>query len=96
MKLRLLALALLGLLFVPAAGCSKRYRIEIQSDVCWYGTVNDNQGISGCGNVTYKVVGRLGCVRIQKSGGAGYVRVRIDDGPWVDSSDVNGLVQVCQ
>ncbi|MCC6348914.1 MAG: hypothetical protein IT347_04880 [Candidatus Eisenbacteria bacterium] len=92
--LLLLATVLAGSL--ATGGCSKRYRIEIQSDTCWDGQIDEGQGIFDCGNSSYKVIGALRCVRVQKKTAAGYVRVRIDSGPWAETSEPNGIVQVCR
>ena len=92
--LLLLAVALTAV--VAANGCSKRYRIEIQSDTCWDGVIDEGQTIFDCGNSSYKVVGALRCVRAQKRTSAGYLRVRIDGGPWAETTDPQGIVQVCR
>ena len=84
-----------ALLLVAGTGCSKRYKVEIQSDTCWDGLVNNDQNISGCGNSSYKVIGTLGCVRIQKRTVAGYIRVRIDGRAWSEETAALGVVQVC-
>ena len=81
---------------LAAGGCSKRYRIEVQSDTCWNGVIDEGQSIFDCGNSSYKVVGALKCVRVQKTTSDGYVRVRIDSGPWAETSDPLGIVQVCR
>lgn len=83
------------LLAVALAGCSKKHKLKVESDVCWSGSVNNDQFISGCGNASYTVLGGLGCVRLEKSGTAGYLRVRIDGKPWVETTDARGVVQVC-
>ncbi len=90
----LLAAALAAAL--AAGGCSKRYRIEIQSDTCWNGVIDEGQTIFDCGNSSYKVVGALNCVRVQKTTTEGYVRVRIDSGPWAETTAPQGVVQVCR
>lgn len=79
-----------------AGGCSKRYRIEVQSDTCWNGVIDEGQTIFDCGNSSYKVIGQLKCVRVQKSTADGYLRVRIDGGPWAETTDPLGIVQVCR
>lgn len=86
-----LTLATLGV-----GGCSKDHHIEIQSDTCWDGQVNEQRGISGCQNKRYRIIGELGCVRVQKQSANGYVRLRLDDGPWNETSEPFGLVQSCQ
>lgn len=90
----LLAAALAAAL--AAGGCSKRYRIEIQSDTCWNGVIDEGQTIFDCGNSSYKVVGAMKCVRVQKATNEGYVRVRIDGGPWAETTAPLGVVQVCR
>lgn len=92
--LLLLAAVLAGSL--ASGGCSKRYRIEIQSDTCWDGVIDEGQTIFDCGNSSYKVIGALRCVRVQKKTVEGYVRVRIDGGPWGETTAPNGIVQVCR
>jgi len=88
-------LAVLAVL-VALSGCSKRYRIEIQSDTCWQGSVDNTQNISGCGGSTYKVVGPMRCVVLNKTSPLGYLRVRIDSRPWTETSDAYGSVEACQ
>ncbi len=97
MRLRVLTAAALLLLVVFAGvGCSKNHRIEIQSDTCWDGIVNEQQNINGCNNKNYKIVGELGCVRVQKQTGIGYLRVRVDGGAWSETSEQFGLLQICR
>lgn len=88
----ILALATLAL----ASSCSKTSRIEIQSDTCWDGKVNDDQAVNACGNASYKIVGKLGCSSFQKQTVDGYLRVRVDGGPWAETTAPNGLVRVCK
>ena len=80
---------------VALGGCSKRYQIEIQSDTCWDGSVDNNNNISGCGNSSYKVVGPMRCVVVHKNSPNGYLRVRIDGRPWVETSEAYGSVEAC-
>lgn len=89
-----LCVALVGL--VVLGGCSKRYRIEIQSDTCWDGRVDDGQGISGCGNSTYKVVGPMRCVNLTKKSPTGFLRVRVDGRAWSETTDPYGSVEACE
>jgi hypothetical protein len=58
--------------------------------------VDNSNGISGCGNSTYKVVGPMRCVVLSKTSPQGYLRVRIESGPWAETSDSYGSVEVCQ
>ncbi len=93
--LLLLAVLVLGAL-VGTTGCSKRYKIEIQSDTCWDGVIDDGQGFFDCGNASYKVVGPMRCVRVIKRTNNGFLRVRIDGGAWVETTDPQGVVQACR
>lgn len=88
-------LVLLCVLLAGAAGCSKRYRIQVESDTCWIGVVNGDQYINGCGNSSYKVVGTLRCVQVRRNDPGGSLRVRIDEHPWVSATDQYGFVQAC-
>jgi hypothetical protein len=89
--------AVLGVLTVLVAlgGCSKRYQIDIESDTCWQGNV-DSQGISGCGNSTYKVIGPMRCVVLSKQTPIGYLRVRIDGRAWTETSAPYGSLEACE
>ena len=88
----LIALAVLAGL----GGCSKRYQIQIESDTCWDGSVDNSNGISGCGNSTYKVVGPMRCVVVNKKSPNGYLRVRIDGRSWTETSEAYGSVEACE
>lgn len=92
---RTTVLVLMCAALVLTAGCSKRHKIHVESDTCWSGTVNDDQFIHDCGNSTYRVLGTLRCVKINKTTTTGYLRVRIDDRPWADTPDAYGSIQVC-
>ena len=91
-----LLLAALLLAALATGGCSKRYHIEIQSDTCWSGVIDDGASFFDCGNASYKVVGPMRCVRVQKQTATGYVRVRIDGGTWVETTDTQTFVQACR
>ena len=81
---------------VASGGCSKRYRIQIESDTCWEGSVDNTQGISGCGNSSYKVIGPMRCVGVHKSTPNGFLHVRIDNGPWSTTTDPYGDIEACE
>ena len=96
-RVRVLASAFLLLLaFGGISGCKKDHRIEIQSDTCWDGRVNDTAGISGCNNKNYRIIGTMGCVKVQKQSVNGFLRIRVDGGAWSETSEQFGLVQICQ
>ena len=92
MLILFLALAALPL------GCAKRHHISIQSDTCWDGIIDqqDNAHIDGCGSSSFRVAGEIHCVVVQKQTDAGVLRVRIDEGLWVETTEPRGLVQVCR
>ena len=93
---RLLIPAVLVVSLVSLSGCSKTYQIQIQSDTCWSGTVNDSRSFSDCGNATYKVSGTLHCVRVSRVTPTGALRVRIDDRPWAEATTTVSTVQACE
>ena len=95
MRKRFAVLLLLCATLLAADGCSKTHKVEIESDTCWTGTVNYELSISDCGNATYKIVGRLQCVRLTRSTASGYLRVRIDNRPWAETTPSITQVQVC-
>lgn len=95
MRRWLLIVSCVALVLAVGTGCAKRHKIEIQSDGCWEGAINDNKAVQGCGGATYKVIGKLQCVRLQKDNTAGYLRVRIDSRDWSETTTPNGFVQSC-
>ena len=94
---------LFALLFAAAAfggsGCSTEFRIQVESaDNCWRMSV-DNQNTSEddrCQSTSYRVVGNFQCVRVQNLSDFGFVRVRINNGPWSESTIPQGSVQTCK
>ena len=92
---RFLAVAFLCAVLGVLGGCSKRHHIEIQSDTCWTGSVDNTQSIYDCGNTSYKVVGPMRCVRVQKQSLDGYLRIRVDGGAWSETSAPYGITQAC-
>jgi hypothetical protein len=94
----LLVLGLLAWTALASVGCSKRSRIVVESNTCWNWRA-EGQGStvsSDCGNASYKVFGKIGCVTIQNITDTGYVRIRIDEGAWAESSAPRGIAKVCQ
>jgi hypothetical protein len=94
-KNRLALIAMLLVLLAALTGCSQRHKIEIQSDVCWDAVINGDQHLNDCGNVSYKVTGKLNCIVVQKQTANGYLRVRIDGRAWTETTEQFGLLQVC-
>jgi hypothetical protein len=97
--LRLILIAAAALVtLVLSGGCAKRHRIEIQSDTCWTSAV-DNFGsatTNDCGNASFRVAGEIHCVRITNITDHGFVRVRIDDGAWAESTAPLGSAEACR
>ena len=99
-RLSRIALAVLFLaMAVAGSGCSTEYRIQVESGGnCWRMSV-DNQNTSEddrCVSTSYRVVGNFKCVRVQNLSDFGYVRVRINNGPWSESTLPLGSVQTCK
>jgi uncharacterized lipoprotein YajG len=96
---RLPTLCVLMLMALPLlTGCSKRHRIEFQSNTCWIASI-DRQNttvMNECGSVNFKVAGEIQCVRVTNLSDTGYVRVRIDDGLWAESTAPRGTVETCR
>jgi len=93
-SLAVLALAAFAALAV-LGGCSKRETITIESDTCWNGVVNADAGITGCGNASYTVKGRLDCVQVTRTTSNGFVRIRIDGRPWAETTSSVPTLKVC-
>ena len=96
---RILLAVLLAALAVAGSGCSTEFRIQVESGTnCWRMSV-DNQNTSEddrCQSTSYRVVGNFKCVRVQNLSDFGFVRVRINNGPWSESTLPLGSVQTCK
>lgn len=80
------------------SGCAKRQRIQFESNTCYF-AVLDRQStgiIQDCGNSSYRVAGQIDCVEVTLQSDTGYVRVRIDEGPWAIANTPRGTVKVCR
>ena len=89
---------LLGLTALAAAGCAKNHRIVIESNTCWLAKI-DGQSSSiseECGDARFRVAGEMKCVVVTKTTDTGYVRVRIDEGPWVETTAPRGTAETCR
>lgn len=102
MTRRILASALLASLMVLAAlaatGCAKNHRIVIESNTCWLAKIDRQASATSedCGNATFRVAGDINCVVLTNLTDTGYVRVRIDEGPWAESTVPRGTVETCR
>ncbi len=99
---RILASAVLAGLLVftmlAAASCAKSHRIFIESNTCWVAKIDRQAAATSddCGNATYRVAGDIHCVVLTNLTDTGYVRVRIDEGAWVESTTPRGTVETCR
>lgn len=90
--------ALFAVLAVAGSGCSKRHHIAIQSNTCWITIIDHQKGavINDCGSTNYRVAGDIHCVSITNLADTGFVRIRIDDGQWFESTDPRGTAEACR
>lgn len=81
-----------------ASGCAKNHRIAIESNTCWIAKIDRQAAATSedCGNASFRVAGEISCVVLTNLTDTGYVRVRIDEGPWVESTAPRGTVQTCR
>ena len=88
---------LLGLTALAAAGCAKNQRIEIESNTCWLAKIDQQAAATSedCGNATFRVAGKISCVVVTNLTDTGYVRVRIDEGPWAETTTPRGTIETC-
>lgn len=102
MTRRVLACALLAslaaLLALSGAGCAKRHHINIESNTCWNAIIDKQKSsvIADCGSQTYRVAGEVHCVAVTNLNDTGFVRVRIDDGAWVENTAPRGTAEACR
>jgi hypothetical protein len=91
--------ALLAVLAVVGSGCTGNdHHVVIESNSCWI-AVFDRQTASetnNCGNGNYRVAGNIHCVTVTNQADIGYVRVRIDSGPWSESALPRGTAEACR
>ena len=102
MMRRVLASVLLASLFAvlaaAGAGCAKRHHIAIESNTCWILTIDHqkNAVINDCSNSSFRVAGDVKCVAITNLNDTGFVRIRLDDGVWAESSTPRGTAEICR
>ncbi len=92
-------LASLAVLTVVAmSGCAKNHKIAIESNTCWIAKIDRQAAATSedCGNANFRVAGDIQCVVLTNLTDTGYVRVRIDDGPWKESTAPRGVVETCR
>ncbi|MEQ1833076.1 MAG: hypothetical protein ABL977_08460 [Candidatus Eisenbacteria bacterium] len=96
--LRVLTACMAAVLVCTLTGCSKRHRISIQSNTCWIATIDKQSGAvtNDCGPQDFRVAGEIHCVAVTNLADTGFVRVRIDDGAWAESSAPRGTAETCR
>lgn len=94
----LLLAALFAVLAVASSGCAKRHHITIESNTCWITTIDHQKSavINDCGSTNYRVAGDIHCVAVTNLADTGFVRVRIDDGAWVENTAPRGTAESCR
>lgn len=99
---RIVASVLLASLAVltalAAASCAKTHHIVIESNTCWIAKIDGQAAATSqdCGNAKFRIAGDVRCVRLTNLSDTGYVRVRVDDGPWAESTAPRGTAQTCR
>jgi len=95
---RLLTLALLVAAALLVGSCSSTHHLNIESDTCWLMTIDGtSESVTrDCGNANYKIIGGFHCVRVTNLGPTGFVRIRIDGGPWSAKVAVNEVAETCK
>ncbi len=96
MPRRIRLLLLFAVTLASISGCSKRSRFEVQSDTCWDGYVDRQARIAECGDKSYQVTGSFDCVTVQKQTLNGYLRIRIEGGAWLETTEPLGLITICR
>ena len=92
--MRRLKPAVFLLLALALVGCSKKYKIYIESDTSWTGTIDKDLVIFGELNQTFEVKGALTEATASKRTDIGYLRLRIDDRRPAETTDPFGTVTV--
>ena len=99
---RIVASALLAGLAIlavfAASGCTRSHKIAIQSNTCWIAKIDKQAAATSedCGNANFRVAGDIHCVVLTNLTDTGYVRVRIDEGAWVESTTPRGTAETCR
>ena len=90
--------SLLVFVVLAGTGCAKKHQIQVDSNTCWVLSV-DGQLTSiddDCGPVSFRVAGEAHCVAVRNVTDSGYVRVRLDEGLWAESTVPYGSAQACR
>jgi hypothetical protein len=95
---RLASLLLLALLALFVGSCSNTHHLNIESDTCWLMVIDgQTEAVTrDCGNANFKIIGGFNCVRVTNLGPEGFVRIRINGGPWTAKVGVNEVAEQCK
>jgi hypothetical protein len=100
---RLASLLLLALLALFVGSCSNTHHLNIESDTCWLMVIDgQTEAVTrDCGNANFKIIGGFNCVRVTNLGSSppapeGFVRIRINGGPWTAKVGVNEVAEQCK
>jgi len=95
---RLFTLALIAAAALLMGSCSSTHHLNIESDTCWLMVIDgQTEAVTrDCGNANYKIIGGFHCVRVTNLGPTGYVRIRVDGGPWTAKVAVNEVAESCR
>jgi len=79
------------------AGCAKRHHITVESNICWFAVIDRQSDavINDCGSKNYRVAGDIHCISITGLADTGFVRVRVDEGPWATAT-ARGTAETCR
>jgi len=94
---RLLTLALLVAVTLLVGSCSNTHHLNIESDTCWLMVIDgQTEAVTrDCMSANFKIIGGFHCVRVTNLGPTGYVRIRVDGGPWTAKVAPNEVAESC-
>jgi len=95
---RLLILALMAATALLVGSCSSTHHLNIDSDTCWFMAIDgQSEAVTrDCGSANFKIIGGFHCIRVTNLGPTGYVRIRLDGGPWTAKVAVNEVAESCR
>jgi len=95
---RLAFLLLLSLVAFLVGSCSNTHHLNIDSNTCWVMAIDgQTEAVTrDCSAANFKIIGGYHCVRVTNLGPTGYVRIRVDGGPWTAKVDVNATAENCR
>jgi hypothetical protein len=91
--------ALTALVAFLGSGClGNDHHVQIESNSCWVIVFDRSSDAidAQCGRGNYRVAGTIHCVRVTNQADTGFVRVRIDGGPWSENDNPRGTAIACR